>query len=357
MDRFDARLTAIPAAACHEFAVRISRIDEFKGWWAGRSNACPSILRRLRTGTIASAAEASARIAAGASLAPAGHPAGGPGRGGRGPGEAARGAGYAEALRFVFAGWRGMEFGEDLLLGLHARLFRRSADEGVRRGRYRTAPDSPPAFFRGGMESPALRPAEPHLVPEAMTRLTRWTASRLAARDFHPLLVIASFLLEFLAVRPFSRGNGEMSRLLAAFLLLREGYAHVEYSPMDRIIADRGPEYLAALRRAQARRNLPLPEIAAWLRAFLDVLQAQVHELRAILEDRPREDLLSGNQRAALALFERHRQVSVRLVQRELGIPRDTARQVLGRLLERNLVARTGAGRAAAYQRPPPSPR
>lgn len=356
MDRLDGRLTAIPAAACHELAVRISRIDEFKGWWNGRAQAYPLVLRALRERTVPASAEASARIAAAASLLPTAPSPWARGRSAGGAAQTAADAGYAEALRAVFEGYRAMELGEELALSLHAQRFRRFPEERGRAGRFRATADRPPTFVRGSMEALALRPAEPHLVPEAMTRLTGWTASRLASREFHPLLVIASFLLEFLAIRPFARGNGEMSRLLAAFLLLKCGYGHVEYSPMDRIIADRGPEYLAALRRAQARRNLPRPEIAAWLRAFLDVLHAQASGLRSMLEEQPREDLLSGNQRAVLALFGRHREVSVRLVRRELGIARDTAKQVLGRLLERKLVARTGAGRAAGYLRYPPSP-
>lgn len=357
MDQLDARLTAIPSAVCHELIGRISAIDEFKGWWEGRRHAYPSLLRGLAARTVPASAEASVRIAAAASLLPAAASPWERGRSGKAPGRMAAGAGYAEALRAVLDGHREMEFGQDLAITLHAHLLRNRPGGRGRPGRYRTAADHPPVFLRGGMEAVALRPADPHRIPEAMARLTGWTASRLASGDFHPLLVIAAFILEYLAIRPFPRGNGETGRLLAAALLLKSGYGHVAYFPLDRIVADRLPEVLAALRRAQARRNFPRPEIASWLRAFLEVLQAQAAELRALLGERPREDLLSKNQKAALALFDRHAEVSVRLAVRELGIPRDTARQVMGRLLERNLVAREGAGRAARYLRPHPSPR
>ena len=122
------------------------------------------------------------------------------------------------------------------------------------------------------------------------------------------------------------------------------------------VIADRGPDHLIALRKAQAKRNFPRPDITPWLGAFFEVVQAQAMELRSVLERRPGENLLSGNQRAVLSLLDRHGEVSIRIVCRELGIPRDTAKQVLRRLSDMNLVLRSGAGRATRYLLPPLSP-
>jgi len=353
-DRLDARLTELPPLDLHELVGRISGVDEFRGWWQGRVPAFPSILARLQERTIEVSAGISARSAGRRSFpSPRERPWGRRPEGGAQSGEAASKAGYAELLRSVFRGYRDMEWGQDLILGFHAHLFRYSPADRAHRGRYRAVPGKAAAYPLERMESPALRPAVPHLAPGKMDLLSRWTAARLGTRAFHPLLVIASFLLEFLAISPFADGNRRMSRILASFLLLRCGYAHVPYFPLDAVIAEREMDYSIALRRAQAKRNIPRPDIMPWLRAFLEALQAQADELRALLEGRPSEDLLSGNQRAVLSLLDRHGEVSIRMVCRELGIPRDTAKQVLARLHERNLVRRAGAGRAARYIRAP----
>lgn len=353
MERLDARLRELPVAGMHDLAVRVSGIDECRGWWKGRGNAFPPDLGRWMDRAIPVAADASARMSSPDGLPPPGKPAWGATRSGHGDGARAVRTGYAELLRSVFEGHRDMEFGKECILRLHDRLLKDSARNRSHRGRYRSAMDRPGPYRQERMESLALRPAEPHLVHAEMNRLTEWTAARLASPGYHPLLVIGSFLLEFLAIRPFADGNGRMGRILAHLLLLRQGYEHVPFVPLDRIIADRMPGIQFALRRAQARRNLPRPDILPWLQAFLDVLQAQAEELRILLEGSPREELLSGNQRAVLSLFDRHREVGVRLVHRELGIPRDTAKQVLGRLLKLQLVRREGAGRAARYRRLP----
>ncbi len=353
MERLDARLKELPSAGVHDLALRVSGIDEFKGWWKGRGNAFSADLGRLMNHAIPVAADASARMSARNASPIPGKPHWGKSRSVQGGGTDTSRTGYAELLRSVFEGHRGMEFGKECILRLHERLLKDSASDRSHRGRYRSVMDRPGPYLQEGMESLALRPTEPHLVHGEMQSLTEWTAARLGSTDYHPLLVIASFLLEFLAIRPFADGNGRTSRILAHLLLLKQGYGHVPFVPLDRIIADRMPEVQIALRRSQARRNFPRPDILPWLRAFLDVLQAQAAELRTLLEGGPREELLSGNQRAVLSLFDRHREVSIRLVQSELGIPRDTAKQVLGRLLRLSLVVRAGAGRASRYRRPP----
>jgi Fic family protein len=356
MERLDARLKELPPAGIHDLVVRISGIDECKGWWKGRGNAFPTDLRRMMDAAIPVSADASARISARNALPSSEPPPWGKKRPVRRGGADPPKTGYAELLRSVCEEHRAMEFGKELVLRFHAQLLKDSPADRAHRGRYRSLMDRPGPYRREGMESLALRPTEPHLVHEEMRILTEWTEARLGSPDYHPLLVIASFLLEFLAIRPFADGNGRMSRILAHLLLLKQGYEHVPCVPLDRIIADRMAEIQIALRRAQARRNFPRPDILPWLRAFLDVLQAQAAELRSLLEGRPREDLLSDNQRAVLSLFDRHREVTIRLAHKELGIPRDTAKQVLGRLHRRNLVLRAGAGRASRYQRPPSYP-
>ncbi len=67
------------------------------------------------------------------------------------------------------------------------------------------------------------------------------------------------------------------------------------------------------------------------------------------MADRADERLLSRNQLGVLSLLERHGEVTNRLICNELGLPRETVKQVLNRLVALNLVRRAGAGRAVRY--------
>ena len=334
-DRLDARLKELPPSAVHGVIARIAEIDEFKGWWAGREPPSPAVLGRLKKRVVAVSADAAARA----------------GRGGeRDP---SRAAGYADALRAVFDGHGEMTLGEDLVLRLHARLLKYSPAGPAAPGSYRTAPGPVEARPRRGLESVALRPADPLLAPRETRAAAAWAASRLASRAYHPLLVNAGFILEFLAIRPFADGNGRLSRILTNLLLLQSGYAYVAYGSLETAIADRRTEYYLALRRSQANRNLPRPDISSWLAAFLDAIRAQARELRDAVAGRPADSLLSENQIAALDLLQRNREVTNRFLCRELGIPRDTAKQVLARLVALNMIRRVGSGRAARYRKAP----
>ncbi|MGE5189008.1 MAG: Fic family protein [Gemmatimonadota bacterium] len=334
-DRLDARLKELPAAAVHGIIARIAEIDEFKGWWGGRDLPAPAILARLKKRAIAASADLASHVGRGV------------------PPDPSRAAGYAEVLRAVFDGHADMALGEELVLRLHGRLLRYSARDQGTRGTYKTVPNRATAIPHRGIEAVALRPTDPLLTPQEMRAATGWAVSRLASRAFHPLLVNAGFILEFLAIRPFADGNGRLSRILTTLLLLKSGYAFVPYASLEKAIADRRTEYYLALRRSQANRNLPRPDISPWLAAFLDAVRAQARGLKEAVSGRPAESLLSENQLAVLDLLQRNREVTNRLVCRELGIPRDTAKQVLARLTGLNLIQRAGAGRAARYRKAP----
>lgn len=348
---YDTRLRDLPAEALHEILLRISRIDRFRGWWEGQSRLPPSLLGRLKKRVVGTSA--GVIVSPGGALR--GRPIRVPGSSptGRGNTPSPRQAGYAALLRSVFDGHREMTFGEELILRFHADLLRYSPADRSHRGKYRTLPVGPSPRGTLRPESPALRPADPARAAAEMGNLIRWTAENLDSRTYHPLLVIPSFLLELLAIRPFASGNGRISRILANFLLLRCGYDYIPYRSLEQAIADRRTEYLLSLRRSQALRNVPRPDISAWLRIFLEVLEAQAVELRNLVSGSPGFDLLSANQLSVLELLERTREVSTGVVSRELGIPRDTAKQVLGRLVELSLVKRTGAGRATRYRKAP----
>jgi len=353
-ERLDVRLREMPSGAIHQLIVKLSEIDEFRGWWRGRRLSSASTLRRVKPRVVEISANLSTQIDGRNRASTAVEP---PARGARTGGAerhcAGLVAGYAELLRAVFDGYREMQFGQDLILQFHARLLRYSPKDQHHRGKYRTLHDVGTSYLRRKMEPLALRSADPDLTPRALAAATDWAATRLVGSDFHPLLVIAGFILEFLAIRPFTDGNGRLSRVLTNLLLLQSGYTFVSYASLDKVVADQWTEYYLALRRSQTNANLPHPDITPWLNAFLDAVRAQMQQVRTLAEGQPDDTLLSGNQLRVLNLFERNREVTNRFVRRELDMPKDTAKQVLNRLVALNLVRRVGAGRAVRYRRLP----
>ena len=320
----------------HGLVARIARVEAFRGWWEGIPKPPETVLSRRLAAVAAESAGESARLAG---LAPS-------------PAD----AGYAETLREVFEGHAGMAPGERRIQALHAGIFRHSAAVRHRAGRYKTAGAPTSTDRRWMMEPAALRAPGPLLVPAQMEALSAWYASRGRGGDFHPVLVAAATLLEFLAIRPFADGNGRVGRLLTNLLLLRCGHAYIPYGSLEKAIAENWAEYYLALRRSQASRNLPRPDISPWLLAFLDALQVQQRMARDAVFRLPAEGRLSGNQAAVLAIAARRGEVTNRIVAVEIGLPRETAKQTLNRLTALGALRRFGAGRATRYRLPGASP-
>ncbi len=330
-ERFDDRLRGIPAGALHGLLRRLSTVESFRGRWESAPKPGPRVLRRIRESVASRSAAASCRIA----------------RESR-PGAA---SGYADTLRAVFDGHASMPPTEDRILALHAALFRHLPEERARAGRYKSAG----LRVRGDRdflsEPVALRSPGPLLVPAQMETLSAWLASRLAGGEFHPLLVVAAYLLEFLAIRPFADGNERMGRLLTNLLLLRCGHTYLPYGSLDAAIHARGEEYYLALRRSQASRNLPRPDISPWLLTFLDALEeTQRREANEVIARLPDEGTLSANQAAVLEIAARDGEVTNRQAAAELGLPRETAKQTLNRLASLGALRRMGSGRATRYR-------
>jgi len=329
-DRFDDRLRSIPAGAVHGLLRRLSTIEAFRGRWESAPKPGARVLRRLRESVVSRSASASCRIA----------------------GEVRPGAvsGVAEALRAVLDGHAGMPPTEDRILALHATVFRHLPCERSRAGRYKSGGLHEKSDRDFLSEPVALRSPGPLLIPAQMETLAGWLPSRLDGGEFHPLLVVAAYLLEFLAIRPFADGNGRASRLLTNLLLLRCGHAYLAYGSLDAAIHARREEYYFALRRSQASRNLPRPDISPWLFAFLDAMEeTQRLEANEVLARLPAEEMLSANQAAVMDLAAKEGDVTNRRVASTIGLPRETAKQTLNRLVSLGALRRLGAGRATRY--------
>src|SRR5947207_13081949 len=102
-----------------------------------------------------------------------------------------------------------------------------------------------------------------------MEELVAWTVRELSGNKHHPLLVIAVFIVRFLAVHPFQDGNGRLARVLTNLALMRSGYSYVPYSSLERVIEENREQYYRALRSAQGTLDKDESHLIDWVRFFL----------------------------------------------------------------------------------------
>jgi len=336
-----------------EMLQKIARIDELKGLWTGSAKLSPHILKQLRMSVIITSTGASTRIE-GAQMSdeqierlirilktkpPKGR-------------DAEEVAGYADLLGRIFDNYKTLKLTEGQILQFHEILLHFSSKDQLGKGKYKSSDNIVVARDDNGKEVVLLRPTEPWLVKKEMDDVLVWTNDVLDKKTVHPILAIANFIFEFLAIHPFHDGNGRLSRALTNLLLLQADYAYIPYVSLEEIVEDRREEYYFSLRGAQRHHKTENEDITTWIMFLLEVLLAQAEKSRSIIEkDRP-EQVLSEKQILVLRLFDENKTLSPKdifLALKEVPLP--TIKQSLRRLVKIDLIKRMGLGRATRYQK------
>jgi Fic family protein len=263
-------------------------------------------------------------------------------------------AGYAEAMDLVFEAYADMRLTENHIRQLHQTLLRHSDKDARHRGSYKTLPNNIVAFDANGREiGVVFETAAPFNTPREMEALVAWTRKALDEEALHPFLIIAVFIVTFLAIHPFQDGNGRLSRVLTTLLLLRAGYAYVPYASLERVIEENQDPYDRALRRTQATLKSAMPDWEPWVGFFLRCLKKQKDGLAARLD---RERIAQGSEadlpELSLQILNALR-TNARLTRAQLasitGANPNTLKVRLRELLADGRVRRRGKARATWY--------
>lgn len=260
-------------------------------------------------------------------------------------------AGYAEAMETVFAHWNEIALTENHIRQLHRDLLRHSTKDERHRGSYKTLRNDVAAFDADRNEiGTVFETATPFDTPRLMTALITWANHAFETAAQHPLVVIAVFIVSFLAIHPFQDANGRLSRVLTTLLLLKSGYAYVPYASLESVVEITKERYYMALRQTQGTINTEKPDWVPWLEYFLGTLAEQKSRLENKIE---RDQLLLGDlpelSIRILELCKERGRVTVSEIKRVTGANRNTVKDHIAALSKSGHLTRHGAGRGAWY--------
>lgn len=91
-----------------------------------------------------------------------------------------------------------------------------------------------------------------------------WELSRKHS-EYSAFLLIAEFIIDFLAIHPFSDGNGRTARLLSTYLLEKSGYHFARFYPIDYIILETRRDYYQALFLSQKDWFKATEDLTPWV--------------------------------------------------------------------------------------------
>ena len=267
-------------------------------------------------------------------------------------------AGYAEALDLVFEASGELRITENHIRQLHQTLLRHSDEDERHRGSYKTLSNNVVAFDADGREiGVVFETSTPFDTPREMEALVAWTRKALDEEAQHPLLIIAIFVVTFLAIHPFQDGNGRLSRVLTTLMLLRAGYAYVPYASLERVIEENKDLYYKALRRTQTTLKGDAPDWEPWAGFFLRCVKKQKDHLavrldREWLAQDHEDELPELSRQVVKALYEHERLTIVQLIA-ITGANRNTLKVRLRELVVAGRIRRHGKARATWYSRNP----
>lgn len=258
--------------------------------------------------------------------------------------------GYLEVLQNVFDSFHTLPLRESTIQSLHKELLKYSSKDDLHRGEYKQKENIVGILDESGKVAKIMFETTPAWqTPKEMTELVDWTHEALEKERFHPLLIIANFIVEFLKIHPFEDGNGRLSRVLTNLLLLRSGYPFVQYASHEQIVERRKDEYYLALRSSQETFSTKDDTIVPWLNFFLGVVKEQATKSLELVNEDIHDDTLSPKQNEVWEYFANINEASPGEIAEATGILIPTVRKALERLVEVGKIKRVGRGRGTRY--------
>jgi Fic family protein len=261
-------------------------------------------------------------------------------------------AGYIECLELVFANYAAIPLQESTILQLHSDMLKHSSKDFRHKGNYKFGSNRVEAKdYSGNVVGIIFDPTPPHLVKKEMLELIAWYHWAINTKAKHPLILIANFIFEYLAIHPFQDGNGRTSRLLTNLLLLQNGYAFTQVVSHERIIEANKVAYYVALNKTQSTWKTEEENLTPWLLYFLDIIKKQSVQALKIIEGDNIEYLLSQKQ---LALWQWATHYQGEFQRKDavaaLSLSVRTVESIIKKLVDLKRLEKIGQGRAIRYK-------
>ncbi len=258
-------------------------------------------------------------------------------------------AGYRDALHLLHQSAPDMPFTANVILQLHATLYRYLPQRG---GRWKMTDNE---IVERGPAGELVRvrftPVAAVATPHAMEELTRAYRAAIQEEQYDPLVLIPLTILDFLCIHPFTDGNGRVARLLTLQLLYHAAYEVGRYISLERIFEESKDSYYDTLEASSKDWHEGNNDVHPWMRYLWGTL------LRAYKEFEERVGVIDSSRgsktRQVRAAVERKMApFSISELERDCpGVSRDMIRRVLRQMRDKELLVAEGQGRGAKWRR------
>lgn len=191
-------------------------------------------------------------------------------------------AGYRDALNLVVEPGEHLRLSVSFIRQLHTMLYAHMPHEG---GRWRaTNKDILERDKKGKRIGILYRTVPASSIDAAMESMVSRYDQELN-KGTEPLLLIASVVLDFLCIHPFSDGNGRIARLLMLLMLSHSGYKVGQLISIERLFANDEGLYLQSLQRSVKGCHESKQDPMPWLDFLLSTLIKAYDEMETNISD------------------------------------------------------------------------
>ncbi|PCI36399.1 MAG: cell filamentation protein Fic [Elusimicrobia bacterium] len=258
-------------------------------------------------------------------------------------------AGYRDALNLIHESWEHMPFSTNVILQLHAMVYRYLPTDG---GRWKNNDNEIiEKNSDGTIKRIRFKPVPALATPQSMEALVKNYGEALDVHGQENLVVIPAAIFDFLCVHPFSDGNGRVARLLTLLLLYRFDYRVGRYISLERIFEESSKSYYETLEKSSKNWHQGKHDIQPWMDYFWGVL------LRGYGEFEERVGTIRSGKGSKTfqirkAVGHRIKPFAISDIEADCpGTSRDMIRLVLRQLRDAGVISSSGKGRGAKWIR------
>lgn len=254
--------------------------------------------------------------------------------------------GYRNALNIIHESFEYIPITPNYILQLHHELYKTTSK--TIGGKFKGVQNYISAKYPDGHEEILFTPLSPFETPEAMKNLCNEFNKCVDNDSVEALLLIPTFISDFVCIHPFSDGNGRMSRLLTTLLLYRLGYYVGKYISIEKLIEKNKDAYYDALSKVDKgwheNDNDPTPFIKYILRILLTAYREFEDRMSLAEAKQSSYDYVKNTIDQILGKFSK-----AELLERCPSIAKSTLEAALKKLVEDGYIKKSGQGKSTFY--------
>ena len=184
--------------------------------------------------------------------------------------------GYRDVLNTIHENYKYIPVRSSYILQLHRDLYKYS--EKNIGGNFKNTQSYISSTDINGNSFILFTPLAPYETPEAIDKICESYNRIIDTQEVDPLILIPTFIHDFLCIHPFNDGNGRMSRLLTTLLLYRSNYLIGRYISLESKIAKNKALYYNALSACQNSWNEGVEDPSPFIKYLLQTILASYRE-------------------------------------------------------------------------------